>query len=155
MILADQLDHLKQICGDGIRVCMDAHARPALIEADRESVEQIVLTLVLNARDAMPDGGVLTLTTANAEPDQAIGGQDGRPRPGSYVLVEVSDSGCGIDPAMIDRIFEPFFTTKPTGHGTGLGLPAVHGLVKQHHGVVRCHSELGRGTAFRVYLPGD
>ena len=153
MVLADQLEKLQEICHDGISIRFRPQAQPGLVKADRSSIEQIVLTLCLNARDAMPGGGLLTLTTADLEPDTEILAQFGPLRPGPYVLIEVSDTGSGIDPAMACHIFEPFFTTKPTGQGTGLGLATVHGLVKQHQGVVLCRSEPNLGAVFQVYLP--
>ncbi|MBI3504685.1 MAG: response regulator [Proteobacteria bacterium] len=123
------------------------------IKADPGHVEQVLLNLVINAADAMPDGGRLTIATANVE----IGADDPDRRPdvpaGEYVMVSVSDTGTGMDEATMRRVFEPFFTTKPPGKGTGLGLSTVYGIVKQAGGWVRVSSDVGRGTTFRIFFP--
>jgi two-component system, cell cycle sensor histidine kinase and response regulator CckA len=123
------------------------------IKADQSQFEQVVVNLAVNARDAMPDGGRLTLKTSNVAADESLQFvSKGMPK-GEYVLVEVTDTGTGIPPEIIDRIFEPFFSTKEVGKGTGLGLSTVYGIVKQTGGFVYPESEPGRGTTFRIFLP--
>ncbi len=119
---------------------------------DPNQLESAILNLVINARDAMPEGGRLTIETANISLDQASI-RDGDARPGQYVSVIVTDTGAGMDPAVLERIFEPFYTTKPTGHGTGLGLSMLYGFVRQSGGHAHAASWPGRGTTMRLYLP--
>jgi two-component system cell cycle sensor histidine kinase/response regulator CckA len=120
----------------------------ALVRADPGQIEQVLINLVVNARDAMPRGGMVTISTRNEWASPTANGA-----PTEHVLIRVSDMGLGIAPEMLDRIFEPFFTTKEPGKGTGLGLATVHGIVEQSGGFVRVTSEVGRGTTFSVYLP--
>jgi CheY-like chemotaxis protein len=116
-------------------------------------VEQIVMNLAANARDAMPKGGKLMITTSVAEIDTAYVRQHPEARVGWFVCLTVSDTGCGMDPQVLRRVFEPFFTTKEVGKGTGLGLATVYGVVKQHHGWIEVQSEVGAGSSFKVFLP--
>ncbi len=123
--------------------------------ADPAQIDQVLMNLCLNARDAMPQGGRLTLSTQNAELSAELCRQYAGVQPGGFVLLSVIDTGAGMDAATIERIFEPFFTTKEIGKGTGLGLATVYGIVQQHGGIIQCDSTLGKGTSFRVFLPAD
>jgi two-component system, cell cycle sensor histidine kinase and response regulator CckA len=123
------------------------------VKADISQFEQVIVNLAVNARDAMPDGGKLTVRTANVTAQEcATYGYKGMPA-ADYVLVEVTDTGTGIPPEIIDKIFEPFFSTKEVGKGTGLGLSTVYGIVKQTGGFVYPESTIGKGTLFRIFLP--
>jgi two-component system cell cycle sensor histidine kinase/response regulator CckA len=123
------------------------------VKADISQFEQVIVNLAVNARDAMPDGGKLAVRTSNVTASEAAGyAAEGMPA-ADYVLIEVSDTGTGIPPEIIDKIFEPFFSTKDVGKGTGLGLSTVYGIVKQTGGFIYPESVTGKGTAFRIFLP--
>jgi PAS domain S-box-containing protein len=152
-LLAELGKMLRRLLGENIGLRLDADSALDLVKVDPAQFEQAVINLAVNARDAMPGGGRLTIETRNAELDEAYVGEHPDARPGQYVLVAVSDTGHGMDAATRARIFEPFFTTKGPGRGTGLGLAMVYGFVKQSGGHIDAESEVGRGTTFKVYLP--
>lgn len=144
---------LGRLIGENIALEIKVHPAAGCINADSGQVEQILVNLAVNARDAMPNGGRLTIEVANADLDDAYKRQHPPAIPGPYVMIAVSDTGSGIDPAIQSRIFDPFFTTKELGKGTGLGLATVYGVVKQSGGYIWVYSEVGKGTVFKVYLP--
>ena len=139
----------------GEHIDLEIASRPDLwpVQADRGQLEQVLVNLAINARDAMPRGGKLSIDTGNLEADRTYAQARPGLRPGRYARLRVSDTGTGMDQATIDRVFEPFFTTKPKGHGTGLGLSTVYGIVTQAGGTVQIYSEPGLGTTFTVLIP--
>ncbi|MBI5249645.1 MAG: PAS domain S-box protein [Desulfomonile tiedjei] len=136
-----------------IDIVLDLEEDSRRIYADPTQMEQILMNLAVNSRDSMADGGTLTLATQHAELDEDYCKRVAGARPGGYVVLSVSDTGHGMDSETLQHIFEPFYTTKEFGRGTGLGLAMVYGIVKQHGGHIVCHSKVGKGTTFRVYLP--
>ena len=140
---------MRRLLGEEIELQLNLASDLGSVNADVGRIEQVLLNLAVNSRDAMPQGGTLTIETANVVVDKPIG----TVKPGPYVMVTVTDTGIGMDPGTQAHIFEPFFTTKRAGSGTGLGLYTVAGIVKQSGGAVRVASQLGKGTSFRVYLP--
>ena len=137
----------------GIRVELDVPQDELLVEGDVTQLHQVLLNLAVNARDAMPEGGVLRLSARRVELDEAAARQAADLRPGVFVRLAVGDTGTGIPPEVLERIFEPFFTTKPRGKGTGLGLSSAYGIVRSHGGFIEVRSEVGAGTEFGVYIP--
>ncbi|MGC8604562.1 MAG: sensor histidine kinase [Desulfomonilaceae bacterium] len=124
-----------------------------LTNADPTQIDQVIMNLTVNAKDAMGDEGKLILKTENVTLDQEFCNTHVGVKPGSYVRLTFSDSGSGISQETLSHIFEPFFTTKSVGKGTGLGLSTVYSIVKQHHGSIDCESKIGHGTTFKIYLP--
>jgi CheY-like chemotaxis protein len=164
MPTAQQPVHLLPLVSEAVRVLrralpanIDVQWQPAdrvaMVNADLSQVQQLVMNLATNARDAMPRGGTLALSLADVSLDAAARRLPPDARPGNYVRLSVSDTGTGMTPEVRERIFDPFFTTKDVGKGTGLGLATVHGIVKAHDGFISVSSELGKGSEFEVYLP--
>ncbi len=150
-VVAQTNKMLTRLLGETITLHFNPPAEIPLIEADIGMVEQVIMNLAVNARDAMPKGGSLTIHTEAVEINDSYTHPESRP--GAFVSLRVSDTGCGMDSSTMNRIFEPFFTTKEVGKGTGLGLATVYGIVKQHDGWIEVASEPGRGTTFQVYFP--
>ncbi|MBU1635575.1 PAS domain S-box protein [bacterium] len=152
-VVTDVEKMLGRLIGEDIKI--DIFLAPELehVQIDKGQIEQVIMNLVINARDAMPDGGKITVRTENVVIDKELSKVIPESLPGRFVRFSVEDSGVGIDKAILDQIFEPFFTTKDVGVGTGLGLSVVYGIIKQHDGWINVYSEPGTGTIFKVYLP--
>ena len=155
--IADHLegtkDMLARVIGEDIRLAILPRDPKLRVKVDPTQLEQVIMNLVVNARDAMPDGGRLTIETSEIDIDEEYCSRNPEARFGRHVMMAVTDSGCGMSPEVLSRIFEPFFTTKEQGKGTGLGLATIYGIVKQSGGHISAYSEVGRGTTFKVYLP--
>ncbi|MGA2658995.1 MAG: response regulator [Verrucomicrobiota bacterium] len=146
-------DMLRRVLGEHIAVRVNAPPPPLWINADAGMMEQMLMNLAVNARDAMPQGGLLTISAEPVELSPSLGQTDREAHPGRFVRIGVADTGCGIPPELLPRIFEPFFTTKPVGKGTGLGLATVYGIAKQHAGWVEVQSQPGQGSTFHIFIP--
>jgi PAS domain S-box-containing protein len=153
LAIANLTKMLRRTLGENIEVQLKLAAQPLFVHADPAMLDQVLMNLAVNARDAMPQGGQLAITTAGVEFDEFAAAQSPSARPGSFVCLSVADTGSGIPPEVLPKIFEPFFTTKGVGKGTGLGLATVFGIVQQHHGWLSVYTEAGQGTTFKVYLP--
>jgi PAS domain S-box-containing protein len=152
-VVGDMSKMLRRIIGEDIELVTDLVEEPWPVSADPTQVDQVVLNLAVNARDAMPQGGTLTIKTANVVLDEAYARQHLDVEPGAHVMLEISDTGMGMEGEVKQHLFEPFFTTKERGKGTGLGLAMVFGIIRQNKGHVEVDSEIGQGTSFRIYLP--
>jgi PAS domain S-box-containing protein len=144
---------LSRVMGEDIELKINLSDKDLPLMADLGQIEQVLMNLTTNARDAMPAGGILTIETELVGMDDEYIKMHGYGKPGKYALISVSDTGAGMDEKTREKIFEPFFTTKEIGKGTGLGLSIVYGIVKQHGGYINVYSELGKGTTFKIYLP--
>ena len=151
--VASTLSLLETVIGRHIELKTTLAQDLSLVRADPTHIEQVLMNLCINSRDAMPNGGSLIIETSNISFDAEYCSHHPFAHPGRYVMLSVTDTGTGMDAVTLDRIFEPFFTTKELGKGTGLGLATVYGIAHQHGGFIRAHSELGVGSTLRVYLP--
>lgn len=144
---------LRRIIGEDIELRTVLSYKDLTVFVDSTQIEQVLMNLATNARDAMPEGGILTIETELVKLDEEYMKTHAIEEPGMYALISVSDTGTGMDEETVKRIFEPYFTTKALGRGTGLGLSITYGIVRQHGGYINCYSELGKGTTFKIYLP--
>lgn len=154
-VIANLLKMMGRVIGEHIRLDFIPGHPLGMIFADRNMMDQVIMNLCVNARDAMPGGGTLSIETRNVQIDLEYCEIHSDGKPGRYILVSVTDTGCGMDEDTRAKIFEPFFTTKEPGQGTGLGLATVYGIVKQHDGMIQVYSEINKGTCFNIYLPAN
>jgi PAS domain S-box-containing protein len=154
-VVGNMTSMLGRILGEDIALQLQYYPHPTLVRADAGMMEQVLLNLAVNSRDAMPKGGVLAIKISVLEVGARGLAEHSEARAGSFVCLSVTDTGCGIPPENLRRVFEPFFTTKKIGKGTGLGLATVYGIVKQHQGWIEVESQVGKGTTFKVFLPRD
>ncbi|GMV82441.1 MAG: hypothetical protein AMXMBFR7_36250 [Planctomycetota bacterium] len=152
-LIGELLKMLRRLIPESILIEFKAHPELGFIKADPAQIQQVVMNLAVNARDAMPQGGRIILRTRNADLHDGLTRREVQVKPGRYAVLEMEDSGVGMDPAVLNRIFEPFFTTKSVGQGTGLGLSTAYGIVKQSGGYIFADSEPGKGARFEIYLP--
>jgi len=153
-IITNMKNMLRRLIGEDVQLRTSLGSDLGRVECDPAQIEQVFMNLVINAKDAMPKGGKITIESTNIDLDETYAGKHGiKLKPGPYVLLEVSDTGMGMDKDIQNQIFEPFFTTKEKGKGTGLGLSTVYGIVKQSGGFIWVYSEVGLGTTFKIYLP--
>jgi len=152
-VVQNLLKMLRRLLGENIAITFESKPELPAVEADVGMIEQVLLNLAVNARDAMPKGGRLTIVTNTVELDDEAVKQNSERRAGNFVSLAVTDTGQGMDEGTLKRIFEPFFTTKEVGKGTGLGLPTAYGIIKQHQGWIEVHSQSGCGSTFEVFLP--
>jgi PAS domain S-box-containing protein len=152
-LLSGLVRMLRRLLGEDVDLLLHGQSETVWVDADKGMMEQVVTNLCINARDAMPNGGQITIGTGIIEFDSITAKTRAEARPGKFVCLSVADTGCGMDANTLNQIFEPFFTTKEPGKGTGLGLATVFGIVKQHQGWIEAESEVGVGSVFRVFLP--
>ena len=152
-LVQNLLKMLRRLLGENITITFDSQTQLPAVEVDIGMIEQVLMNLAVNARDAMPRGGKLTISTGSLELGEAAAKLHSERRPGAFVTLTVADTGVGMNESTLKRIFEPFFTTKDVGKGTGLGLPTAHGIIKQHHGWIEVQSQPDHGSTFTVYLP--
>jgi len=151
--VAENVKFLQRVIGEDIELVTAYPSSTMEIFVDRSQIQQVLMNLATNARDAMQQGGHLTIHISSILFDSDCNAATGCEKPGNYVNIQVTDNGTGMTEETMERIFEPFFTTKEKDRGTGLGLSMIHGIIAQHNGFIRCHSKLGKGTTFSIYLP--
>jgi CheY-like chemotaxis protein len=152
-VIAEMESLLRRLIGEDLEIKTETAPELGCVKADKGQISQVILNLCVNARDAMPHGGVITIETSNIDLDERYAATHVGVKPGSYILLAVTDTGQGMDAETQQRIFEPFFTTKQPGKGTGLGLSTIYGIVQQSGGSIWVDSEVGSGSTFKIYLP--